>query len=38
MDDRASYAYEFEEGGKGRVGDRVEDFFTWLDRKLSVVG
>ena len=27
-----------EEGGAGRVGDKVEDFFLWLDGELSGVG
>ena len=38
MDDKALWRYEYEEGGQVRSGDRVEDFFTWLDRELSGVG
>ena len=38
LDDRSRWAYEYEEGGKVRVGDRVEDFFAGLDRELCVVG
>ena len=38
MDDRALWRYEYEEGGKMRYGDRVEDFFAWLDRELCGVG
>ena len=38
MDDKSRWAYECEDGGKVRVGDRVEDFFTWLDRELCGVG
>ena len=38
LDDRSRWAYEYEEGGKVKVGDRVEDFFAWLDRELCGVG
>ena len=38
MDDKTKWAYEFEEGGKVSVGDRVENFFAWLDRELCGVG
>ena len=38
MDDKSRWAYEYESGGKVRVGDRVEDFFAWLDRELFGVG
>ena len=38
LDDRAKWAYEYEEAGCVRLGDRVEDFFTWLDRELCGVG
>ena len=38
LDDRAKWAYEFEEAGCVWVGDRMEDFFTWLDRELGGVG
>ena len=38
MDDKSRWAYEYEEGGKVKVGDRVEDFFAWLDRELCGVG
>ena len=38
MDDKSRWAYEYEDGGKVRVGDRVEDFFAWLDRELCGVG
>ena len=31
MDDKALRWYEYEEGGRMKYGDRVEDFFTWLD-------
>ena len=34
MDDPAQWRYEYEEGGKICVGDKVEDFFTWLDGRL----
>ena len=36
--DRSRWAYEYEEDGKVRVGDRVEDFFAWLDRELCGMG
>ena len=38
MDDKSKWAHEFEDGGKVCVGDRVEDFFTWLNRELCSVG
>ena len=38
LDDRSRWAYEYEEDGKVRVGDRVEDFFAGLDRELCGVG
>ena len=38
MDDKSRWAYEYEEGGKVKVGDRVEDFFAWLDGELCGVG
>ena len=38
LDDRSRWAYEYEEGGRVRTGDRVEDFFAWLDRELCGVG
>ena len=38
LDDKSRWAYEYEEGGKVRVGDRVEDFFAWLDGELCGVG
>ena len=38
MDDRALWRYEYEERGQVRFGDRVEDFFAWLDRELCGVG
>ena len=38
LDDRSRWTYEYEEGGKVRVGDQVEDFFTELDRELFGVG
>ena len=38
LDDKSRWAYEYEEGGKVKVGDRVEDFFAWLDRELCGVG
>ena len=38
MDDKSRWAYEYEEGGKVKVCDRVEDFFAWLDRELCGVG
>ena len=38
MDDKSKWAYEFEEGGKVCVGDRVEDCFAWLDREMCGVG
>ena len=38
LDDKALWRYEFEEGGVARSGDRVEDFFTWLDGELCGVG
>ena len=38
MDDKALWRYEYDEGGQVKFGDRVEDFFAWLDRKLCGVG
>ena len=38
LDDRALWRYEYEEGGQVKYGDRVEDFFAWLDRELFGVG
>ena len=38
LDDRARWAYEYEEGGRTMIGDRVEDFFALLDGDLSGVG
>ena len=38
LDDKSKWAYEYEEGGSVRVGDRVEDFFAWLDGELCGVG
>ena len=38
MDNKLRRAYECEEGGVVKVGDRVEDFFAWLDRELRGVG
>ena len=38
MDDKALWQYEYEKGGQVRCGDRVEDFFAWLDDELCGVG
>ena len=38
MDDKSMWAYEYEERGAVKIGDRVEDFFAWLDRELCGVG
>ena len=38
LDDKALWQYEYEEGGRVKYGDRVEDFFAWLDRELCGVG
>ena len=38
LDDRSRWDYEYEEDGKVRVGDQVEDFFAGLDRELCGVG
>ena len=38
MDDKALWRYEYEEGGVVKFGDRVEDFFAWLDCELSGIG
>ena len=38
MDNKSLWRYEFEEGGPVRYGDRVEDFFAWLDGELCGVG
>ena len=38
MDDKSLWAYEHEEGGAVKIGDRVEDFFAWLDCELYGVG
>ena len=38
LDDKSRWAYEYEEGGRVKVGDRVEDFFAWLDGELCGIG
>ena len=38
LDDKALWQYEYEEGGRVKYGDRVEDFFAWLDHELCGVG
>ena len=38
LDDKSLWRYEYEEGGRVKLGDRVEDFFAWLDRELCGVG
>ena len=38
LDDRSRWAYEYEEDERVLVGDRVEDFFSKLDRELCGVG
>ena len=38
MDDRSLWRYEYEEGGQVMYGDRVEDFFAWLDDELCGLG
>ena len=38
LDDRSRWAYEYEEGGRVLVGDRVGDFFSEVDRRLCGVG
>ena len=37
LDDRVLWQYEYEEGSQVRFDDRVEDFFTCLDRELCSV-
>ena len=34
LDNRSRWAYDYEEGGKVREGDRAESFFAGLHRKL----
>ena len=38
LDDKSRWAYEYEEGGRLKVGDRVEDFFACLDHQLCGIG
>ena len=38
IDDKALWQYEYEKRGRVLYGDRVEDFFAWLDRELCGVG
>lgn len=38
LDDPVRWRYEYEEGGKTRTGDRVEDYFDWIDGRLCGVG
>ena len=37
VDDKSRWAYEYEEAGRVKVGDRVEDFFSRLDCELCSV-
>ena len=38
IDDKELLRYEYEEGGRVKFGDRVEDFFAWLDRAMCGIG
>ena len=38
LDVKSKCAYEYEEDGRVKVGDRVEDFFGKLDYELCGVG
>ena len=38
LDDKTLWRYEYEERGKVKYGNQVEDFFAWLDRELCGVG
>ena len=38
LDDKSRWAYKYEEGGRVRVGDRVEDSFARLDCEWCSVG